>query len=510
MWQVDDPQANEAAKIKYEIVRWTRGRGLDLGCGPYKAYKHFIGVDNQPYPGDGPNFITDCATDLSLFADGSMDFVFSSHLLEHIVDTERALKEWWRKIGVGGYLVLYVPHKMHYPNIGQKFSNPDHKHDFLPGDIIDIMKKVAPDWDLLEDQTRTQYREYSFLQVYEKKPEGSGHALSCMKPRPAKKAAVVRYGAHGDALWASSILPHLKAEGYHVTMYVESPGAVMLQADPNIDDFYIVDENQVPNSELLMFWLWQEQKYDRFINLVGSIETRLLPQPSDTPFFWPQELRHKLMNVNYLETVHEFAGVPMEFHQKFYPTEEERAWALKEKNLLDGPVVVVNPTGSSLPKTWPHVQRYCEMMSKGAVHVVVLGDLGVPARRGVAWGEFHASKYTHIVGMNWPIRRAMAFALQADLVIGVESALVNAVAFEEMPKIVLLSHSSPENLTKHWRNTIAFEPVGLDCYPCHRVHLLWHFCSKEKKLGAAACQTVPTAEKIAEMSVKFLAERAVA
>lgn len=510
MWLPDDVQGNEAAKIKYEIVRWTRGRGLDLGCGSYKAFHHFIGVDIRPYDGNGPNFITDCSNDLSPFADESMEFVFSSHLLEHIVDTETALREWWRTIAVGGYLILYIPHKMHYPAIGQPGHNPDHKHDFTPGDIIDAMKNVAPDWDLREDQTRTQYREYSFFQVYEKKAPGSGHSLSCAKPRPSKKAGVVRYGAHGDALWASSILPHLKAEGYHVTMYCEEPGGTMLMADPHIDEFVIVGENQVPNNELLMYWMWESTKYDRWINLVGSVENRLLPQPSDGPFFWPPELRNKLMDVNYLETVHEFAGVPMEFHQKFYPTDEERAWALKKKNSFDGPVVVVNPTGSSLPKTWPHVQKYAEMMSKGGVHVVVLGDLDIPVRRGVKWGEFHASKYTHLIGKQWPIRKAVAFAQQADLVIGVESAIVNAVAFEEMPKIVLLSHSSPENLTKHWRNTIAFEPVGLECYPCHRVHLLWHFCSKEKTIGAAACQTIPTAEKIAEISVKFLAEKAVA
>lgn len=44
-----DPQAQQGCehrKIRWEIVPWTRGKGLDLGCGVEKAYPHFIGVDN--------------------------------------------------------------------------------------------------------------------------------------------------------------------------------------------------------------------------------------------------------------------------------------------------------------------------------------------------------------------------------------------------------------------------------------------------------------------------------
>ena len=49
-WRLEDPQGNEAAKIKYEIVPYTRGQGLDIGCGPFKAFPHFIGVDNGHHP----------------------------------------------------------------------------------------------------------------------------------------------------------------------------------------------------------------------------------------------------------------------------------------------------------------------------------------------------------------------------------------------------------------------------------------------------------------------------
>ena len=140
-WRKDDPQGSESDKIKWEIVPWTRGLVLDIGCGPHKPFNHFIGVDNRKDTAMfgiemNPDLTVPDATNLPLFASAAYDSVFSSHLLEHIEDHKAALREWWRLVKPGGYLVLYLPHKSFYPNIGTDGANPDHKHDFLPADII--------------------------------------------------------------------------------------------------------------------------------------------------------------------------------------------------------------------------------------------------------------------------------------------------------------------------------------------------------------------------------------
>ena len=117
-WDKDLPQGYEAQKIKYEIVKYTRGLGLDLGCGPQKPYAHFIGIDLIRHNAAAPDIV--CGVeDLSIFTDESMDFAFSSHCLEHLEDTEAVLREWFRVIKPGGYLVLYLPHKAYYPNMGE-------------------------------------------------------------------------------------------------------------------------------------------------------------------------------------------------------------------------------------------------------------------------------------------------------------------------------------------------------------------------------------------------------
>lgn len=159
VWRIDNPEGSESKKICWELVPYTRGLGLDIGCGPTKAFDHFIGIDSRKDTQMfgiqmNPDFTVPDASNLPMFASEQYDFAFSSHLLEHIEDYKAALKEWWRLVKVGGHLCLYLPHRNFYPNIGENGANPDHKHDFLPKDIIDAMKEIAPSWDLLVNQER--------------------------------------------------------------------------------------------------------------------------------------------------------------------------------------------------------------------------------------------------------------------------------------------------------------------------------------------------------------------
>jgi SAM-dependent methyltransferase len=94
----------------YRLARhFCKGKGLDVGpCGvtadgkEYLAYPNAVRVDIR-LPGTGS------ATDLSKHDDESMDYVFSSHCLEHVDDPELAMSEFWRVLKPGGVLFLYLP-----------------------------------------------------------------------------------------------------------------------------------------------------------------------------------------------------------------------------------------------------------------------------------------------------------------------------------------------------------------------------------------------------------------
>jgi len=167
VWTPDGPLHNEATKIGPFALQYLHGRALDLGCGNCKAWPFMIGVDNGSVFNDDRADISCDIRDLAIFADESVDSVFSSHALEDfpLSEVPSILKEWWRVLKVGGHLVLYLPHADWYPNIGQPGCNPMHKWDPRPEIVIDIMKNVGS-WTLLENEVRSEGVEYSFFQVY--------------------------------------------------------------------------------------------------------------------------------------------------------------------------------------------------------------------------------------------------------------------------------------------------------------------------------------------------------
>lgn len=499
-WRADAPQGNESHKVRFDVLPYLHN-GLDIGCGPAKVWPHLLGIDSGRDTAlfgipVRPDLIVKDASRITMLADGCVQSVFSSHLLEHIDDHVAALREWWRLIQPGGFLVLYLPHRDLYPRIGEPGANPDHKHDFDPRDISDAMAEVAPDWSLMVNEVRDRGDEYSFLQVYRKDAAGLGHRHPWMQPRPDKSAGVVRVGGHGDALWASSLLPQLKAQGYHVTVYAAVTGAEILRHDPHIDELVTLPTSAMTDEEILEYWGHIGVRHQRFINLVGSVEDELLWHPSAIGFYRPHWLRDRIASRNYLERVHEFAGLPYDPQQKFYPTAAEVQAAAKLREIAQGPLVVIAPAGSGPVKYWPHAQRLMQLLAVRGVWSVVLGDIRDPALVGV---EPHGS----VVAMDWPVRIACAFAQLADAVVCTESLIANVVAFEPMPKVVTLSHSSRENLTRDWVNCASVEPA-IACHPCHRIHSTFDFCARDQATGAAACQALATADTVADLLFQML------
>ena len=511
VWRSDGPQGSEAQKVALDIVQYFHGRCLDLGCGPRKVFpaRHVIGIDNNKDAvlfGSvaNPDIPASCDK-LEMFADRSIDTVFSSHLLEHIDDYKAALAEWWRVIRPGGYLVLYLPHADWYPNIGMPGANPDHKHDFRPDDITRVMESIGwrsgCGWTQEVDEVRSLGLEYSFLQVYKKRATGT-----CTRwvpePMPEKSLGLVRLGAYGDALWITTVLPALRKQYDHITLYTQPQGEVSLRHDPNIDRM-VVQPTEIFGSDAAqlqaLYWLHCERKHHHFINLVGCVERHLLPHPSDPNFYMPFEQRGRLMNRNYFEAVAEWAGVEFDsktVRVKFTPSAEEMAWAAERRAKTPGSFVMISPSGSSMSKYWPHAQEAMTMLAEAGIGGVLVGDL-----RGKT---YEAPAGWEVIGQTLDLRKVYTLAALADVVIGTESAVLNSVAHEAPLKIALLSHSTAQNLTRDWSTTIALEPEGLACYPCHRIHQDWKFCSLVEETGASACQHAATAEIVTGYALQWI------
>jgi ADP-heptose:LPS heptosyltransferase/predicted SAM-dependent methyltransferase len=493
VWRREDPQGDETSKIRWDLVPFTRGLGYDIGCGPYKAFPHFIGIDNRKDVQMfgiqmDPEITVPDASHLPMLASAHADFVYSSHTLEHIKDHEKALKEWWRVIKPGGHLCLYLPHKDLYPNIGQEGANPDHVHDFSPQDIIDAMLKIGG-WDLVENQERNEGTEYSFFQVYKKYADAKIHNYSYLEPKPAKTCAIVRYGAWGDVLQMSSILPALKEDGYHITLYTVPRAWDAIRYEPLIDKVILQDPDQVPNAALGPFWDHIEKKYDKFINLCEAVEGSLLAMPDRMTYRWNNEVRREYMARNYVEFTHKIAGVKFDkCRMRFVLSDEEKASVVKERRNLGGsPLIMWVLAGSSIHKVWNGIDTVLAriLVSFPAAKVITVGDERCRDMIEAPWiSEPRILKRSGV----WNIRQTMGIAQYCDLVIGPETGVMNSVSMEPMPKIVLLSHSSTENLTRDWANTYSIESTKTPCHPCNKMIYTWDQCVRDEASGVAQCQ----------------------
>jgi SAM-dependent methyltransferase len=98
--------------------RYLVGDGIDIGCGadPITATcKRFDVADGDAQLLEG-------------VPDGSFDWVYSSHCLEHVRDARQALSNWWRVLRPGGYLLLAVPDEdLYEQRAWPSVFNGDHK-----------------------------------------------------------------------------------------------------------------------------------------------------------------------------------------------------------------------------------------------------------------------------------------------------------------------------------------------------------------------------------------------
>jgi len=91
--------------------------------------------------------------------DESFDYIYSSHTLEHVIDAGESLKNWWRVLKPGGYLLLYIPHRDLYEKkkkLPSRF-NPNHFRFFLIDEealpdtvgIVPLIKRTLSNYEII-------------------------------------------------------------------------------------------------------------------------------------------------------------------------------------------------------------------------------------------------------------------------------------------------------------------------------------------------------------------------
>lgn len=146
---------SETSLCRERLKKYCIGTGLDLGFGGDPISPRSITLDLEtPYciVGTAPQHLRGDARSLYWFKDGSLDYVYSSHLLEDFpaLEIPGILKEWLRVIKKGGYLVLYCPNQWLYlHDCVKRKSPPNNAHKIIDFGLAYLVKVVQ---DNFKDQ----------------------------------------------------------------------------------------------------------------------------------------------------------------------------------------------------------------------------------------------------------------------------------------------------------------------------------------------------------------------
>lgn len=330
-------------------------------------------------------------------------------------------------------------------------------------------------------------------------------------------AAIARLGGIGDNLIAASPLRALKRLGYNTEVITAEGNHVVYLHNPYLDKLTIKrPDRDLPKDDIKAWQEWflsRANEYDLFVHASHSCEGRHALFSHMTQFWWPQDYRRKLCAGSYLETVHDIAQVPHDFGPLFFPSAEEYANAFGTKAKIGEKIILWVLSGTRIDKVYPYAPMAIARLLKEVGPVLVIGGpspkehaMVETIREHVALTNSNREGLHFAVpaisggGEAWPLRTSLSLALVADLVITPDTGMAWAVAFEDMPKIVMVSHASAENITKHWVNTTTLhaEPNRVPCWPCHRLHDDPSTCVTNKEGNGAACISDISVEKLVQ------------
>ena len=124
---------NAVGHIEQIAKQFCQGKGLDIG-----------GFYGWTLPGAIPINIADTILDFDAYKlpeQGDLDYIFSSHCLEHLPDPIKALEYWITKLRPGGTLFLYLPHPDMEYWLPQ--NNRKHLHSWYPADMEKIFVDIG-------------------------------------------------------------------------------------------------------------------------------------------------------------------------------------------------------------------------------------------------------------------------------------------------------------------------------------------------------------------------------
>lgn len=410
------------------------------------------------------------------FAPGQLDHAYLGENWYTAPDPEAIFNDVWDKLAVNGVVAVSAATATYSRQQFGQF----------------ILKKTG--WRCLDDVEKIPAKPSHWYAALLKLPvELADKTVYEPLEQQPRDILVVRTGGFGDGLLASYAASRLKKADpeRHITYLVSENAGKMLQYNPHIDRLLVFERHRYGDDSFGLMVACFAPRFKQLVFLNETVEGVLLSGSKNGWFHWPKEARHAIANHNYEEVTSRVTGLTFEpGHVSFHPTADERAQAL----LPPGVNVAWALSGSTEHKTWPYLgialSRMLLLFPGVTFHLLGGGSrdkkLIVQVLKQVEQiaGIMALRRVKH--DLDQDVRVSYALAQKADILVAAETGVLWACAYGPNTKIVLLSHSSQENLTKHWRNTVALEPQGCEQFPCHKLHFGGDECPVNAE-GVSVC-----------------------
>ena len=281
--------------------------------------------------------------------------------------------------------------------------------------------------------------------------------------------------------------PILKADGYHVTAHLSQRGIDVFKHNPHIDKIIEYEHDSVSWDKIDEYWSDLSKGYDKFINLSGSLEEGLtIPDFDVDRITWSKEKRTKEFNVNYYDRTLETAGyghIKGKNGELYFSKLEHQLARQYRKKYKDKFLILWSLSGSSTHKTYPYAHFVAIKFLKEHPDAMTL-TVGEDICKILEWQHPRAKCYSGV----WNIRRSLIMTQYADVVIGPDTGVMHGVGCFPTPKILLLSSTTEENISKYWENCTVLS-ANVSCQPCFILHFRAGSCVLDEQIGSPICMS---------------------
>lgn len=297
-----------------------------------------------------------------------------------------------------------------------------------------------------------------------------------------KHATIIRLGAIGDAVWTLPVIRELHTEGYAINVHCKRVAASVYKNNPRIKNLFTYPNEsgtkvdiRVPNgSRVIDLDKTIEGKYLTDSLPVGC-SAHILRYELGCSQCQSNKIRRKV-NINYAEeqlAVAGFVGRSPSTLGEIYVTLEDLEDVADVLKNWENKYVILWSLADVYHK------QYLDWFTLMSEFCTSNPDVVVYTMGSTACAQFE-QEGANIHAGHWTLSQSITLISQADLVIGGETGPMNIASCFDVAKLLFLSHSSRDNISKHWTNTLNLLPTS-ECHPCYQLH---------RKLDS--CPTKPT------------------